>query len=865
MKIRTRSLALGALLTFVVPAFAQTPPPAQKTQDPPKHEEAKKDAPKEEKGPYKKYSEVITDKAVSQDGLFKVHRIEDKVYFEIPESMLDKDLLWQTEMAELPSNMSYPGEGAGTRVVCFSRRNAKMYLRGCDYSIRSVGDDATTLGVRKSTVQPILMAWDVQTEGKIGSDKTAVIDVTSLFTSDPPDFAVRGLVGGAGVDGGRSFIQKVKAFPTNIETRSLLTFTTGGRPGMPSGTGASANTALVHYSLVKLPDEPMMGRLKDSRIGFFTQGFSEYGRPDLNMAQREYIDRFRLEKKDPGAAVSEPKHPIVFYVSREVPAKWRDDIKRGIEAWKPAFEQAGFKNAIIAKDAPSLSEDPDWDPEDARYSVVRWVPSPTQNAMGPSIQDPRSGETISAHLIIWSDITKLLENWYFAQCAGIDPKARTLPMDAGLMNELVQYVTSHEVGHTLGLEHNMKGSAWYTAQQLRDPAFTNANGVSSSIMDYSRFNYVAQPGDGVTRTIGMIGPYDRFAIEYGYKPLPNAVSPDAEKPFLNQILTRQVSDPRLRFGNYRFSQDPTTQSEDIGSDAVAVGELGLKNIDNIATNYLWMTTTKYGEDYGRLSEMRSELLGQRMLEINHVMRMVGGVAEADYHVGQGGAVFVPVSKARQKAAVQFLSTHGLDVPNALYDQKLLSRIAPNGFVSQATAMPRMILTALLADSRIGRMTDNEVANPASAYTVASMVSDITDNVFHELATPTPTVSVYRRALQRTYLDTMDKKINATTKSDLRLVAKAELIDLAGKIALALPKTTDKMTRLHLMETRSDIKKVLENRYTTPGTAQPMSLADFMMGFGLVETAGSGENCWVHDLIDPDLRKQLEAERTATGK
>lgn len=856
-------LALGALIIFVVPAFAQEhPKPAPPQKETVKKEEPAKDAPKEEKGPYKKYSDVITDKAVSQDGLVKVHRIDDKVYFEIPDTLLMKDLLWQTEVAGVPSNSRvYSGFGAGTQVVCFARRNGKVYLQLCDNSMRSVGDAATTLGVQQNSIAPMLMSWDVQTEGKLADGtKTTVIDVTSLYTSDPQDFQVKGVIGGAAVDPGRSYIQKIKAFPENIETTSMLTFVGGGRPG-PFAGGPSAQTAMVHYSLDKLPDTPMKGRLKDSRIGYFTQGFTEYGRPELRTIDLEYINRYRLEKKDPNAAVSDPVKPIVFYIAREVPSQWRESLKKAVEDWQPAFEQAGFSHAIIAKDAPTPEQDPDWDAEDARYSVIRWVPSATANAMGPSIQDPRSGETLSAHIIVWSNVLDLAQNWYFAQCANIDPKARQLPMPDDLMQKLIRYVVCHEVGHTLGLEHNMKGSAWYTAEQLRNPAFTDANGVGCSIMDYSRFNYVAQPGDGVTHTIGQIGPYDKFAIEYGYKPIPGAWSPDAEKPALDALLSRQVTDPTLRFGNYKYSQDPTTQSEDIGSDAVAVGTYGLKNLDAIASNYLWTSTVKYGEDYSRLSAMRQELLQQRMLELNHVLRQLGGVVETDYHAGHGDAVFAPVTVVRQRAAAKFIIDRGLRVPVSLFNPQVVTRIEPNGLISEATLIPRIMLSGMLADSRIQRMADNEAASPTNSYHLADYVSDICNGVFSELAAPAPKVDVYRRALQRTYLDTMDKKINGATKTDLRLVARANLKTLALNLNGAIPRTTDSMTRLHLQECRSDIAKILDNKYSTPGAAAPMSLADFLGGIaeGIATSDVGNENCWSHDLIDPDLRKEMEAQ------
>ena len=835
-----RSAALSALLATFGAAYAQTPPPAA----PPAATPGQTKPPAPKPGAPKPYDEVVTKEAVSQDGVFKVHRIEDRILWEIPQKMLGREMLWQTEVAQLGlATGGYPGTAAGVKVLRFERRGDKIYMRLVDESVRAVSDDELKVGVAANSIEPILGVYGVLANGK---DASAVIDVTSLFLSDPQDFSVKGIVGGAGVDPSRSFIDKVKAYPENIETTSTLTFPSGSRGFNPFGgagsPGGSATTAVVHYSLVALPEKPMMGRLKDSRIGYFTSDFTAYGRPDYRAESIRYINRFRLEKKDPSAALSEPVKPIVFYLAREVPTQWRPAMKKAVEDWNVAFEQAGFKNAILCKDAPSLKEDPDWSEEDARFSVIRWAPSEEQNALGPSIQDPRSGETISAHIIIWHNILDLIQDWYFAQAAAIDPRASRLPLPKPLMDDLIGYVVEHEVGHTLGLEHNFKASTAYSIAQLRDPKFTKENGVAASIMSYSRYNYVAQPGDGVTQTIGMLGPYDKFAIEYGYKPLPGAKSPDDEKPQLDAILARQVGNPFLRFGNYNYSGiDPTTQSEIIGADAVAATALGLKNIDTIAKNVLFNATTRFGDDYSRLASMRGQLLAQRARELSHVAMSVGGVVETDYHYGRGGDVFKPVPKAQQKAAAALLIDKGMHVPTSLYDPRILNKIQPTGVVAQATATSNSYLNILLSDSRVRRMLDNEAMNPADAYTVAELVQDISAGVWSETALASPKIDIYRRSLQRAYLSTMDGKVNGSsaTTSDLRPVVKADLRNLAKRIDAALARTTDVPTKNHLAESRKDIENILNNKYKPAVAATPsFSLADL---FGIKDTGKGG--CW----------------------
>lgn len=806
MIVRTRGLVPLFVAALMPGVWAQTSPPTEPPgqKEPPKEQ---RQAPKQ--GEPKPYKDVVTAEAKSQNGLFAVHRIGDKVLFEIPKLALGSEMLWTTEVAQSPLG-GYGGTQLGDNVVRWTRRQNKIYLRMVSHSIRPADEGAIKIAVEAASVEPIIAAFDVEAEGDGGS---AVIDVTKFFTSDPQDFSAKRAVSGQNVDAARSYIDSVKAFPTNIETRSLLTFNAappaapmfGGRGGGARNSASSA-TALVHYSMVLLPEKPMRPREFDSRVGYFGVGFQEYGSPENRVMDKRYISRFRLEKKDPSAAISEPVKPIVFTLSREVPEKWRPYMRSGIEWWKKAFEAAGFRNAIIARDAPTLAEDPDWDPEDARYSVIRWAPTPTENAMGPSVQDPRSGETISAHIITWHNVMNLAQMWYFVQASPNDPNAQKLPFPDELTGRLIEYVIAHEVGHTLGLQHNFRGSSTYSIAQLRDPQFTAQYGTEASVMDYGRFNYVAQPGDGA-RLIPTLGPYDIFAIEWGYKPLAGTAA--EEKAELDKIAARQVTNPMLRFGGGR-REDPTQQSEDLGDDSIEATRLGLLNIARII-KFLVPATTKPGEDYTFLKEVYGRVLGQRTMELNHVARLVGGVVETNWHAGRGGDVFVPVPRARQAAAIAFLNEHAFTTPKELLVPDILLKIDPSGWTAQVLGPQRGLLASLLADDRIVRMTDNAAMNGDRAYPITDMVADLQNGIWRELLSAASSIDEYRRNLQRAYLEVYRGKLvgDAATTTELRGVAVWALKGLAATIDRALPKVKDKLSILHLQDCRREIDRILD--------------------------------------------------------
>ncbi len=463
------------------------------------------------------------------------------------------------------------------------------------------------------------------------------------------------------------------------------------------------------------------------------------------MEKVQYITRWRLEKKDPKAAVSEPKKPIVFYIGREVPAKYRPWIKKGIEAWQPAFEKAGFKNAILGKEPPTPQEDPDWDAEDARYSSIRWLPSTIENAYGPHVHDPRTGEILEADIRMYHNVIKLARDWYFVQASPSDPKAQTLPLPDDLMGEMVAYVTSHEVGHSLGFRHNMKASSAYTVEQLRDKEFTRKYGVEASIMDYGRFNYVAQPGDGA-RLIPIVGPYDEFAVEWGYREFPDAKTYEQEKKELEKITARQLEDPKLRFGDPNPREDPSQQTEDLGSDPIRATELGLKNIDRVA-GYLVKATSKAGENYDLLREIHEQLIAQRNRELGHVANLVGGFVRTNFWYPEGKKVFTPVPADQQKKAVAFLIEHGFrtppsaDRPGHPRPARVARQRRPDPLgPADAAAEPRQQDPA--------RPDERAVSPDAQeSYSPADLVKDLHAGILTELKAIPIEIDLYRRNLQ----------------------------------------------------------------------------------------------------------------------
>ncbi|HET9949259.1 MAG TPA: zinc-dependent metalloprotease [Longimicrobiales bacterium] len=775
------------------------------------------------------YEDVVTDEAVSEHGLFTVHRVDDDLLFEIPRAQLGREMLLvrRTVESTLQQASAYFGGGADL-VVQWEWAGDRVILRQREYDLTADSTRAVWGAVAGFTRGPILGAYDVEA---FGPDSALVVDVTDLFLTNVPELAPL-----ENLQSERSWISGAWAFEdaVNVEVvQSGRSAPPGGRGGGPGGGSSSrSQTATLFFSMTPLPDEPMMPRWHDDRVGFNSSRSYDFTRPDNRLEQVRMIHRYRLQKRDPEAEISDPIQPIVFWIDPATPEWLQPWAVKGVEAWRPAFEEAGFSNAIVGRVAPTRQEDPSFSLYDARRSAIYWRPSTVANATGGQIVDPRSGEILKGEVNMYHNVMELVRNWYVIQVGALDARARTLPLPDSLMGRLIEYVVTHEVGHAIGFPHNMKASSTYPVDSLRSRSFLERmGGHTPTLMDYSRFHYVAQPEDHipVEYLIPRVGPYDRFAVHWGYAPIPGAKTPDDERPTLDAWARQQDDHPWLRFTTADAGDsDPEALTEAVGdADAVQSSTYGMRNLQRVA-DMLLDIAEKPGESYETLESLYSEAVAQWGRYMGHVTAIVGGaVTQERYGTGPR---FEPVSKERQRDAVRYLSETAFHVPEMFLDAQVLRRIEPDGVVDRFRTQQSRVLEALLDQDRLQRLIEFEAMarTPSEAYTLADLMEDLRAGIWGELGEPSVRVSTYRRNLQRAFLDIAAQRLaddddgggggagGGTDEipawaSDVRAVLRAELEDLARLAEDALARAADDMTRVHLRDVRAEIERIASPR------------------------------------------------------
>ncbi len=783
----------------------------------------------------KPYDKVITKDAKTDEGLFSVHTVDDKRYYEIPDSLFNREMLMVSRISKTATGIGFGGGKINTQVLRWQKKDKKVLVRVASYENVAADSLPVHEAVVNSNFEPVLFSFDIKAINKKDSlNPATVIEIDPLFTKDvkalgfPDGYRKRFKV--TRMDGDRSYIESIKSYPLNIEARHVKTYLSSDPP---SNSSLGSISLEINNSMILLPKKPMKRRYFDRRVGWFARGQVDYGLDAQKSKTVTYLDRWRLEVKDEdiekfkAGELVEPKKPIVYYVDRATPKEWVPYIKQGIEDWQVAFEEAGFKNAIIAKDPPSPEEDPEWSPEDVRYSVVRYLASPIPNANGPHVSDPRSGEILESDINWYHNVMSLLRNWYFVQTAAINPEAQKVQFKEEIMGRLIRFVSSHEVGHTLGLPHNMGSSVAYPVDSLRSASFTKKYGTAPSIMDYARFNYVAQPGDEGVALMPNIGIYDKYAIKWGYKPIVDKTAKE-EKPILNDWILEHAGDPMYRFGHQQVGDihDPSSQTEDLGDDAIKASMYGIENLKRIVPKLMeW--TTEDGENYDDLETMYGQVIAQFQRYMGHVSNNIGGVYEYHKTADQEGAVYTHVSKEHQKNCMAFMQEQLFETPEWLIDQDIFNKIQYSGSVERIRSMQERYLNTMLQLGKLARIIENETLNGDDAYSLVEMMRDLRRGIWSETRSG-KTIDTYRRNLQKAHIDRLEYLMTAdnqdklpdfggyrkstpinTSQSDIRSVARAELNNLKRDIRGGLARISDTMSRYHLQDVLERIDLILE--------------------------------------------------------
>lgn len=806
------------------------------------------------------YREVITDKAVSKRGMFTVHKVDDRYYFEITNAMLGREILAVTRYIKVPANGGgrgvYGGEVANQQSLVFEKGPSNnVFLRVITLVNAADPKDDIYKAVTNSNLNAITAAFPIAAFSR--DSAAVVIEVTDFFKGDNQvvsiNSGVKRTLGLAQIAADRSFIQKVGAYPINIEIRTTKTFSANpagggfgaisvpGATSVPAANAAGAVTLELNTSMLLLPEKPMTPRIADKRVGFFTDDYALFSDNQQKVANKEFAVRWRLEPKDEDVEkwkrgeLVEPKKPIIYYIDPATPKQWRKHLILGVNDWQKAFEKAGFKNAIMGKEWPE--NDTTMSMEDARYSVIRYFASSTENAYGPNVHDPRSGEILESHIGWYHNVMKLVHDWYMVQTAAVDPRARSMKFDDDLMGDLIRFVSSHEVGHTLGLRHNMGSSSKTPVAKLRDKAWVEANGHTASIMDYARFNYVAQPEDNISKSglYPRIGDYDQWAMQWGYGYIAGNNEEEVKKNS-NKLITETLkANPRTWFGTYESGNqaDPRSQSEDLSDNAVVASDYGVKNLQRILVK-LPEWTNEEGDLNENIETMYGQLLGQFRRYVGHVSRNIGGVYETFKTAEQNEPVYEVTPKAMQRDALGFLNRQLFQTPKWLIDKKIWDKINPPGSVDPIASAQESALAGLLSGDRMNRMQYSvERFGADKAYSALEMISELQNDLFSELKS-NKAIDGYRRMLQKSYVDKLDNLLNppaisvSTTiifpggggranpyatgfnsRSDVYSIARAQLAQLRSQVAAAAGTASDRMSKIHLQDLSEKIKQALD--------------------------------------------------------
>ncbi|MCR8668948.1 zinc-dependent metalloprotease [Aestuariibaculum sp. M13] len=762
------------------------------------------------------YTKLISDNSSTKEGLFTVSEVDSKFYFQIPDSLFNRYMMVVTRYLSTPEGFKrYGGEKVNEQTIYFEKGpNNNVFLRSLQYKQDVKTPDAMLAkALAGSNENPIILAFPIKAINP--ETGNIVIEVTDAFKKDNSVFSVESKekkdkkLNSLADD--KSYIESINAYPINIEVKTTKTYNNA------TATGESL-TIRFNTSIVVLPKEPMRKRFADERVGYFANKYILFGDEQQRAQKKNIVQRYRLEPKPEdlekykNGELVEPKKQIVYYIDPATPKKWRPYLIAGINDWQKAFEAAGFKNAIIGKEWPE--DDPTMSLEDARYSVVRYYASETPNAYGPRVSDPRSGEIIESHVGWFHNVMKLVQNWYMIQAGPLDPRARKMHLDDELMGQLIRFVSSHEIGHTIGLRHNMGASSATPVEKLRDKKWVEANGHTVSIMDYARFNYVAQPEDNISPKgiYPRIGMYDKWAIKWGYSYFPETKDAFEEEELLSKLTTDSLTqNPKLWFGGEGKDEDPRSQKEDLGDDAVLASEYGIKNLKRVVPNLIeW--TYEPNDAYENLETMHKAVVSQYSRYLYHVLKYFGSNYITKRTVDESGVVFKPVPKQNVKAAIDYLGSQLFEAPLWMYPQEI-GQLIELKTATQISDQQNQVLNMLLSPGMLYNLNQKSIEFE-DVYTVSDFLNDLQKTVWVNF-TGDEKFDFYRRSLQRSYIEKLElllipsegKALTTAQRSDIRLYGKQHLLNLKN-VVNKLMKREDGINKSHYESILLEIEKLI---------------------------------------------------------